>query len=122
MARRPAARAFGGVGKGLSPISSSTTSLPRAFSARAIASTVKAVSALRSRARALRRGMGASRFSSRRRSRRPRLLRRDHLGERPHDPREDPRLDDLLANLALAAERLDEAAIRARPPVLPDRE
>ena len=57
MARMPAALACGGEGNGLSPISSSTTSLPAALSWRARASTVKAVSALRFRARALSLGM-----------------------------------------------------------------
>ena len=53
----PARLAFGVVGKGLSPISSSTTSFPRALSHLAIASTVKADSAVRFRANELSRGM-----------------------------------------------------------------
>src|SRR3954452_9620961 len=59
MARMPAALACGVLGNGLSPISSSTTSLPCAFNARAAARTVKAVSAVRLFARALRRGVGS---------------------------------------------------------------
>src|SRR5438067_1279922 len=56
MARTPAARACSGVGKGLSPIWSSMTSLPKVLSWRALASTSKAVSAVRERANWLRVG------------------------------------------------------------------
>src|SRR5712692_11026299 len=53
MARMPAARALFVLGKGLSPIWSSITSLPRALSWRATARTSKAVSALRPREKRL---------------------------------------------------------------------
>src|SRR4051794_29276454 len=136
----PAALACGVLGNGLSPISSSTTSLPRAFSARAKASTVKAVSAVRFRARALRRGMGVSGSVGPGRAGRARsggptglmdgtqrlgrqrdlLLRRDQLRQGAYDPRDDPLAHHLLADLALATERVDEADLGARAPVLPD--
>src|SRR6188474_2422989 len=51
----PLARAAAVLSNGLSPISSSTTSLPDAFSERAIARTVKAVSTDSERAKLLRR-------------------------------------------------------------------
>src|SRR6266699_3472657 len=54
MARRPASAAWRVLGKGLSPICSSTTSLPAALSRFATARTSKAVSAERDRAKALR--------------------------------------------------------------------
>src|SRR5437867_4429777 len=57
MAWMPAARALAGVGNGLSPIWSSMTSLPRALSRRATASTSKAVSACREWAKVLRVGV-----------------------------------------------------------------
>src|SRR5688572_23878800 len=55
MASMPPARAAAVLSNGLSPISSSMTSLPDAFSERAIASTVKAVSTDSERAKLLRR-------------------------------------------------------------------
>src|SRR5262245_61963690 len=57
MARSPASRARGVLGNGLSPICSSMTSLPCPFSLRATASTSKAVSAERPRAKRLSSGM-----------------------------------------------------------------
>src|SRR5258708_38022971 len=54
MAFSPAALADAVLSNGLSPISSSTTSLPRLFSERATASTVNAVSTLRFLAKVLR--------------------------------------------------------------------
>ena len=61
----PACLACGVLGNGLSPISSSTTSLPLASRARAIASTVNADSAVRFRASELSRGMNTPEFAVR---------------------------------------------------------
>src|SRR5919112_6333790 len=99
MARRPASLACGVLGNGLSPISSSTTSLPRAFSRRAIARTVKAVSACRPEASALSRAMDrlAPSLSID-------LSRRDGLGQRSDHLRDHEVPDHLLAELTLAAE------------------
>src|SRR6185312_811162 len=134
MARIPAALAAGVVGNGLSPISNSTTSLPRAFKARAFARTVKAVSALRWLARWLSRGMsrGLPRGShfppgdyagaeSRATSPGSRP-RRDRPGERLDDPGDDVIPDDLLADRALGPKCVEERAVGAIAPVLAARE
>src|SRR4051812_14821223 len=52
----------------------------------------------------------------------PRLLRGNHVGQGADHPGDDPLLHDLLADVALAAEGVEEGAVRASAPVLADRE
>src|SRR5262249_1883937 len=125
----PTALACGVLGNGLSPISSSTTSLPSAFRFRASPSTVNAVSTARFSASVLNRTMAErsgtrdqegrgeeSRSAGRCRYTAPSrcgLARGDRSRQGPDDPRDHQRFDDLLPDRALAAERIDVALLGA---------
>src|SRR5947199_2660676 len=102
MAAMPACRAWAGVGKGLSPICNSTTSLPWARRRLATARTSNAVSAFSPRANRLRVTPSAGAWLMRRTryaaSRRGSLLGGDGLGQGADDGGDDVLVHQLLAD------------------------